>query len=67
MESIYYVYKCIEYIVANMNTRFGNKMKILVLEINNLHIQIVLEETFKTIVLAPFVQMIYNIYDMRFS
>lgn len=66
MESIYYVYKCIEYIVANMNTRFGNKMKILVLEIN-LHIQIVSEETFKTIVLAPFVQMIYNIYDMRFS
>lgn len=42
-------------------------MKILVLEINNLHIQIVFWEKFKIIVLATFVQIIYNIHDMWFG
>lgn len=53
-----------EYILASMNTKLRFNMTMLVVKVKNSHIQIILEEKLKIIVLAPFTEMIYKISDM---
>lgn len=55
-----------EYILTSRNTKLRFNMTMLVVKIKNSHIQIILEEKLKIIVLAPFTEMIYKISDMWF-